>query len=123
GGGGSSGSADENRPERGAAALPTGHLAADGRFAWLEAVPGARLLRPGLDRAEIEVAVDADADAVLAAALAHGLRIRHFELTEASLEEVFIHHVGHPVDVEVGASAGAERADEPFVAGRVEVIE
>jgi ABC-2 type transport system ATP-binding protein len=117
------GATDESGPERGAAASPTGHLAADGRFAWLATVPGARLLRPGFDRAEIEVATDADADAVLAAALAHGLRIRHFELTEASLEEVFIHHVGHPVDVEVGGSAGAKRADASFVAGRAGVTE
>lgn len=95
----------------------------DRRFAWLATVPGARLLRPGLDRAEIEVATDADADAVLAAAIAHGLRIRHFELTEASLEEVFIHHVGHPVDVEADGSAAARRADAPFVAGRVEAAE
>ncbi len=91
------------------------------RFAWLAAVPGARLIRPGLDRAEIEVASDADAEAVLAAALAHGLRIRHFELTEASLEEVFIHHVGHPVDVEpAGAveAAGAGAVEAAFVGDR-----
>ncbi|HWP63545.1 MAG TPA: ATP-binding cassette domain-containing protein [Candidatus Binatia bacterium] len=86
----------------------------DRPFAWLAAVPGARLVRPGFDQIEIEVATDADADAVLAAAIAHGLRIRHFELTEASLEEVFIHHVGHPVDVEPGAEkANPEATDAP----------
>ncbi len=91
--------------ERGADGPLEGHL--DRRFAWLAAVPGARLVRPGFDQVDIEVATDADADAVLAAALAHGLRIRHFELTEASLEAVFIHHVGHPVDVEPGTARGS----------------
>lgn len=82
----------------------------DRPFGWLAAVPGARLVRPGFDQLEIEVASDADAEAVLAAAIAHGLRIRHFELTEASLEEVFIHHVGHPVDVELGAEQASPEA-------------
>lgn len=94
--------------------------AAERRFGWLAAVPGARLLRPGLDRAEIEVASDAVADAVLAAALAEGLRIRHFELVEASLEQVFIHHVGHPVDVEPDRPSD-RAADAPFVPDRVGV--
>ncbi len=96
---------------------------ADHRFAWLATVPGARLLRPGLDRAEIEVASDAAADAVLAAALAHGLRVRHFELAEASLEEVFIHHVGHPVDADPDGAAGPPSTETSFVAGRVGLTE
>jgi ABC-2 type transport system ATP-binding protein len=71
-------------------------LAVDGdtEIAWLGTLDGVRVTRPGQDYTEAEVAPGKDPGLVLQAALSRGCRVRHFEIADPSLEEIFIEHVG-----------------------------
>jgi ABC-2 type transport system ATP-binding protein len=73
-------------------------IAGDHRHEWLSAVPGARVARRAMDRSRVELDAGVEPGAVLAAALAAKLRVTHFEIADASLEQVFIDHVGRPAD-------------------------
>ena len=76
----------------------------DHRMAWLSGVAGARVLRPGIDRTDIELDDGVEPGIVLAAAIAAGARVSHFEVAEPSLEQIFIDHVGRAPDEDVPAA-------------------
>ena len=70
----------------------------DSEMAWLGTIDGVRVTRRGQDYTEAEVAPGHDPGAVLQAALGRACKVRHFEMTDPSLEQIFIEHVGQ-IDV------------------------
>jgi ABC-2 type transport system ATP-binding protein len=66
----------------------------DPELAWLGTLDGVRVTRRGQDYTEAEVAPGHDPDTVLRAALSRGCEIRHFEIADPSLEQIFIDKVG-----------------------------
>jgi ABC-2 type transport system ATP-binding protein len=66
----------------------------DPEMAWLGTLDGVRVTRRGQDYTEAEVARGSDPDEILKAALSRGCKVRHFEMTDPSLEQIFIEHVG-----------------------------
>ena len=62
---------------------------------WLQQLPGVTVTAQREDYIELHVPADRDPETVLRAAIERGDRITRFEITEPSLEEIFIEHVGH----------------------------
>jgi ABC-2 type transport system ATP-binding protein len=76
-------------------------LAADGPngtdgLDWVEQIPGVTLTRRGEDYLELHVTSGTDPGSLLRTALERGETVTRFEITDPSLEEVFIEHVGRP---------------------------
>ena len=80
----------------------------DHRLPWLVAVPGARVIQAGMDRTSVELDTGTEPEDVLAAAVAAGARVTHFEVADPSLEQVFIDHVGHAPEETVHLAPVAE---------------
>jgi ABC-2 type transport system ATP-binding protein len=71
----------------------------DGDASWLRSLPHVALTRAGRDYAELQLDASGDPQSVLQAVLAHGADVLRFEVTDPSLEDVFVERVGH-LDVE-----------------------
>jgi ABC-2 type transport system ATP-binding protein len=71
----------------------TVHLGFEGDGAFLAALPGVAAARVDTNTAELRLASGADAQSVLAAAVAR-VRVSRFEIAAPSLEEIFIDRVG-----------------------------
>jgi ABC-2 type transport system ATP-binding protein len=80
---------------RRAAGVSRVRIAVDGStgLGWLSARPGAVVVRRGVEGAEVTIPSD-EPSALLAAAVAAGAAVTHFEVAEPSLEELFVRHVG-----------------------------
>ncbi|MBA2372616.1 MAG: ATP-binding cassette domain-containing protein [Chloroflexi bacterium] len=67
-------------------------------LAWLTGLEGVTITRPGTDHTEVELTNGTEPAALLAAAAAGGSTITRFELSEPTLEALFIEYVGRPAD-------------------------
>jgi ABC-2 type transport system ATP-binding protein len=67
----------------------------DGDASWLRSLPHVALTRAGRDYAELQLDASGDPQSVLQAVLAHGGDVLRFEVTDPSLEDVFVERVGH----------------------------
>jgi ABC-2 type transport system ATP-binding protein len=72
----------------------------DSELVWLNDIAGLRVTRRGEDYSEAQVPAGFDPAVVLQAALARGCKVRHFEVADPSLEEIFIERVGRIDDTE-----------------------
>jgi len=71
-----------------------------GALAWLSALPGVTVTRPGRDFTEVVVGAGRDPQSLLLEAQARGERVLRFEIADPSLEHVFIDLVGRPIEDE-----------------------
>jgi ABC-2 type transport system ATP-binding protein len=62
---------------------------------WVGELPGVTVTAQREDYVELHVPANRDPETVLRAAIDRGDRVTRFEITEPSLEEIFIEHVGH----------------------------
>jgi ABC-2 type transport system ATP-binding protein len=78
--------------------------------AWLGEIGGVVAVRPAAGFTELELRPGIEPRDVLAAALARGALVSHFEIAEPSLEAIFIEHVGRPPDVDDEQTIDQEHA-------------
>ncbi|HET7495685.1 MAG TPA: ATP-binding cassette domain-containing protein [Candidatus Limnocylindrales bacterium] len=75
-------------------------LEAESLPAWLGSLEGVAAVRPSAGNAELELRPGTEPRDVLAAALARGALVTHFDVAEPSLEAIFIELVGRSPDVD-----------------------
>ncbi|HEX2884477.1 MAG TPA: ATP-binding cassette domain-containing protein [Candidatus Limnocylindria bacterium] len=61
---------------------------------WLETLPGVTITAERADYVELRVPADREPQTILRAALDRGERVTRFEISDPSLEEIFVEHVG-----------------------------
>jgi ABC-2 type transport system ATP-binding protein len=61
---------------------------------WVNDLPGVSIIAERADYVELRVPADRDPETILRAALDRGDRVTRFEISDPSLEEVFVEHVG-----------------------------
>jgi len=84
----------------------------DNFIAGLQALDGVTISARRADFVELQLTAELDPETILRAALERGERITRFEITEPSLEEVFVEHVGRrAIDEEEGHLASLSRKD------------
>ena len=84
----------------------------DNGVAWVNELPGVSVIAQRADYVELRVPADRDPVTILRTAVDRGDRVTRFEISDPSLEEVFVEHVGHrAIDEEEGhlARAGVNR--------------
>ncbi|HEX7224463.1 MAG TPA: ATP-binding cassette domain-containing protein [Candidatus Limnocylindria bacterium] len=86
----------------------------DNGAAWLAELPGVEVTADRQDFLELRVPADQDPELILRRALERGDRVTRFEISDPSLEEVFVEHVGRRAVSEdeehlAATSAGAGR--------------
>jgi ABC-2 type transport system ATP-binding protein len=66
----------------------------DADRAWLDALPGVRASRSGLDCRELEIGAGDDPEAILREAVERRAHVTRFEIAEPSIEDIFVDRVG-----------------------------
>jgi ABC-2 type transport system ATP-binding protein len=82
----------------------------DAEMAWLGTLSGVTVRRRVQDYTEAEVAPGHDPALILQAAIGSGRSVRHFEMTDPSLEQIFIERVGQMDTTERTLAPKAARA-------------
>jgi ABC-2 type transport system ATP-binding protein len=85
--------------------------------AWLGTLDGVVAVRPAAGFTELELGAGVEPRDVLAAALARGALVTHFEVAEPSLEAIFIERVGRRPDADDRLGTDDEPAGAPAGAG------
>jgi len=66
----------------------------DNGAGWVSELPGVSVIAQRADYVELRVPADRDPESILRTALDRGDRVTRFEISDPSLEEVFVEHVG-----------------------------
>jgi ABC-2 type transport system ATP-binding protein len=61
---------------------------------WVKELPGISVIAERADYVELRVPADRDPETILRTAMDRGDRVTRFEISDPSLEEIFIEHVG-----------------------------